>query len=112
MTSHGPGNSPVQVGTESTWTSVSCGREQTGAIREGKLFTFGQNPNGMLGDGSTINRSSPVQIGTLTNWKQVDPSAYADNKGCVAIKTDNTLWAWGANSEGGLGLGNTTNISC
>ena len=32
------------------------------------LFSWGYNANGRLGDGTTTNRSSPVQIGALTNW--------------------------------------------
>ena len=31
----------------------------------------GYNTNGQLGDGTVANKSSPVRIGTLTNWKQV-----------------------------------------
>lgn len=29
----------------------------------------------------------------------------------IAVKTDNTAWAWGGNQYGGLGLGDTTGYS-
>ena len=38
---------------------------------DGTLWGWGLNTNGKLGDGTTVGKSSPVQIGQLTNWKQV-----------------------------------------
>jgi len=35
------------------------------------LWTCGYNGRGQLGDGTTTYRSSPVQVGSLTNWKQI-----------------------------------------
>ena len=35
------------------------------------LWTCGYNTYSQLGDGTTTAKSSPVQVGTLTNWKQV-----------------------------------------
>jgi alpha-tubulin suppressor-like RCC1 family protein len=43
----------------------------------------------------------------LTNWLLVSASYEAS----VAIKTNGTLWTWGSNNYGQLGLGNTTNYS-
>ena len=60
-----------------------------------------------LGDGTTVNKSSPVQIGTATDWAQISAGAYHT----VALKTDGTLWAWGYNSYGGLGDGTTAHKS-
>ena len=62
-------NAYGQLGTTvatplSSWTAVSAGGSHTAAIRsDGYLFTWGYN-NGVLGDGTTTNRSSPVQIGS------------------------------------------------
>jgi alpha-tubulin suppressor-like RCC1 family protein len=49
-------------------------------------------------------RSSPVQVGALTTWSNIA----CGSSHTIATKTDGTLWAWGYNSYGQLGLGNTT----
>ena len=74
---------------------------------DGTLWAWGANLNGRLGTGNTTNYSSPVQIGLLTDWKQVS----SGGSHTVAVKTNGTLWAWGLNSEGRLGSGNTTTYS-
>lgn len=103
--------SPVQVGSLNNWRQVACGYFHTAAIKtDGTLWTWGRNLDGQLGIGNTINTySSPVQVGSLTNWKFVaasDISGYT-----AAIKTDGTLWAWGDNTNGQLGQGNTNPLS-
>ena len=96
---------PLQVGALTHWAQVSAGYNHTAAVTtNGELYTWGDNsPQGALGDNTVINKSSPVQIGTLTNWAQVSAGASF----CSAVKTDGTLWSWGQNSEGRLG-DNTT----
>jgi alpha-tubulin suppressor-like RCC1 family protein len=61
----------------------------------------------MLGDGTVTNRSSPVQIGALTNWRQSDMGRY----NTVAVKSDGTLWSWGRNNPGAVGDGTVTDRS-
>jgi len=51
--------------------------------------------------------SSPVQVGALTTWSRVA----AGNAFSVVVKTDGTLWSWGFNSNGQLGLGDTADRS-
>jgi len=88
------------------WASVSAGRFHTLAIKaDGTLWAWGYNGSGQLGDGTTTNRLSPVQIGTATNWASV--SAGVGHS--VAVRTDGTLWVWGFNGSGQLGDGTTTN---
>ena len=100
-------SSPVQVGF-SSWLSVS----DSMAIRsDGTLWAWGKNPNGRLGLGDTANRSSPTQVGALTNWTVVKSQYGYDTGPTIAIKSDGTLWAWGANAYGQLGLGDTANRS-
>jgi alpha-tubulin suppressor-like RCC1 family protein len=73
------------------------------------LFTWGRNAYGQLGNGNTTNRSSPAQVGTLTDWSKITAAGYKQFG--AAIKTDGTMWAWGRNDNGQLGLGNTTDRS-
>ena len=77
------------------------------AVQLRKLWAWGNNASGQLGLGNTTDRSSPVQVGTGTDWASVD----AGDAHTMAIKTTGTLWAWGNNTSGRLGLGNTTNRS-
>jgi len=72
------------------------------------LYTWGSNSQGQLGLGdSGVNRSSPVQVGFLTNWAQV---SMGDDH-TLAIKADGTMWSWGLNNNGQLGLNDTARRS-
>ena len=76
-------------------------------IVTGPLYSVGGNDTGQLGLNNGNNFSSPVQVGSLTNW-----SIVASGGNCsAAVKTDGTLWTWGVNDRGELGLGNTTYYS-
>ena len=101
-------NSPVQIGTATNWETVFLGNTSlhTMALKtDGTLWAWGVNSDGQLGDGTTTNRLSPVQIGNATNWKSIS-LGYSYT---VATKTDGTLWTWGNNYFGQLGDGTTTN---
>ena len=102
-------SSPVQIGSLTNWKLVSCGQYYTAAIKtDGTLWAWGYNANGQLGLGDILHRSSPVQIGSLTNWKQIAGGGSMSNS---AIRTDGTLWAWGHNAYGQLGLGDIVHRS-
>ena len=98
-------SSPVQIGALTNWSKISVGYNSCAAIKtDGTLWMWGYNryaSAGKLGDNTTVNKSSPVQIGALTNWSQVSCGAF----NTTAIKTDGTLWAWGSNAFGQLGDG-------
>jgi len=99
-------SSPVTVaGSIANWARVCGGLNTFGAVTaDGKLYMWGDNTGGLLGDGTTINKSSPVTVaGTVFTWKQVATSTSAS----VGIKLDGTLWSWGAGTTGMLGDGTT-----
>ena len=100
-------STPVQVfGSATNWKQVSCGYSHVAAIKtDGTLWTWGNNGNGQLGDNTTTQRNTPVQVfGSATNWKQVA----CGNNSTAAIKTDGTLWTWGSNGSCQLGTNDTT----
>jgi alpha-tubulin suppressor-like RCC1 family protein len=67
------------------------------------LYAWGYNGNGHLGLNDISNRSSPVQVGSLTNWNNITGGYY----GAFATKVDGTLWGTGYNLGGYVG-DNTT----
>jgi len=88
-----------------TWKSVACGGYSVTAIKtDGTLWTWGLNvANLSLGINASGNRSTPVTTFAGGNdWKSVS----AGNQHTAAIKTDGTLWVWGRNSSGQLGINN------
>lgn len=107
-------SSPVQtVSGGNDWKQVSVGGLHTAAIKnDGSLWLWGSNqfyaPIGQLGDGTSTNRSSPVQTSAGgTNWRCVAAGQYHT----IATKTDGTVWGWGLNSTGQLGINASGNRS-
>ncbi len=86
------------------WISTVAGAfHSLGLKSTGTLWAWGNNANGQLGNGSTTNASSAVQVGSATNWV-----AGAGGGGhSLGLRTDGTLWAWGFNAYGQLGDGST-----
>jgi alpha-tubulin suppressor-like RCC1 family protein len=83
------------------WASVSAG-EHTCAIRTDKtLWCWGAGYFGQLGDGATVDRNTPVQVGQGAAWVTV---SVGDVHTC-AIQVDRSLWCWGVNSLGQVGDG-------
>src|SRR5207344_1027560 len=71
---------------------------------DGTVWAWGENRNGELGDGTTIERHTPVQVLGLTGVASI--ATGVDHT--LAIKTDGTVWAWGDNINGQLGDGTFT----
>lgn len=93
----------------SNWSKVSpsinYGTHTVGLKTDGTLWAWGGNGYGELGNGTTGgNETSPIQIGSDTNWSYV----HAGSERSFAIKTNGTLWGWGNNAGGELGDGTTT----
>jgi alpha-tubulin suppressor-like RCC1 family protein len=101
-------SSPKQVGSLTNWAAISAGISSLAVKTDGTLWSWGTNVDGTLGLGNTTSYSSPKQVGALTGWLDVSCGSYYT---AYAIKTNGTLWSWGRNAYGQLGLGNTTKYS-
>lgn len=84
---------------------VAAGADFTITLRsDGTIWATGINDLGQLGDGTLIQRNLPVQTGLPgngTGWTAV--AVGVDH--AVALKADGTLWTWGGNGAGQLGIG-------
>ena len=104
-------SSPTQIGTDTNWSSLAINSNQAYHIfaikTNGTLWAWGNGAGGALGDGTTVSKSSPIQIGALTDWAIVS----AGDSSTMAIKTDGTLWTWGLNNIGQLGDGTVVSKS-
>ena len=97
--------------SQANWASLPASAGEANgmcAIRtDGTLWTWGNNSSGQLGLGDTTSRSSPVQVGSLTNYKTFTKGANT----IFFTNTSNELWGFGAGAIGGGGWGNTSNYS-
>ena len=106
-------NEPVQVGTLTSWRQVVAGNYSAfGILSDGTLWAWGRNDHSQLGLGHALVTSAPEQVGSNTTWSAVSPG----RGHTLALRTDGSLWVWGTNSyyddngtqilDGQLGLGN------
>ncbi|MBI3609808.1 MAG: hypothetical protein HY204_03790 [Nitrospirae bacterium] len=102
-------SAPVQVvdtaatGFLSGIVAVAAGESHSLALKnDGTVWAWGDNSYGQLGDGTTAGQHvTPIQVSVLTNVIAIA----AGGRHSIAIKTDGTVWAWGQNSGGQLGIG-------
>ena len=100
-------SSPVQVGSLTTWAEVSAGKYASLARKtDGTIWTWGYNgPGGWLGIGTTAHESSPVQIGSATNWTKT----VLEHATGHAINSDGKLYSWGRGNYATVGDGTVLN---
>jgi alpha-tubulin suppressor-like RCC1 family protein len=110
-------SSPTQVGTNTNWAVINSGSGQSsivvGTKTDGTLWSWGGST---FGEGGTTGdrfqqNSSPVQVGTDTNWGTTSDKLSNGQYRVMAIKTDGTLWVCGRNNEADLGLNDTVDRS-
>jgi alpha-tubulin suppressor-like RCC1 family protein len=83
--------------------SLTAGDSDAFVIKNNRLFGWGSNTFGQLGDGTNMSKIAPEQL-NLDQVAAID----AGDAHSVAVKQDGTLWTWGQNFFGQLGDGTTT----
>jgi alpha-tubulin suppressor-like RCC1 family protein len=91
------------------WLSVATGtRHGLGVKSDGSLWGWGDDTHGAVGrlkiDGGITMVSTPARIDPSNTWTSVA----AGGETSFGIRKDGSLWAWGLNASGELGLGNST----
>ena len=96
-------NTPQPVGSAKDWAAIACGLNHTLAVKSGgTLWAWGNNGDGDIGQGDSGGMyTSPVQVGTGSDWVAVAGGAAHS----IGLKANGTLWGWGDNSYGALGVG-------
>jgi len=105
-------STPVQVlgtggaGLLTGVTAIAGGGPHTTVLKnDGTVWAWGHNRYGQLGDGTTIDRATPVQVLGLdgTGFLTGVASIASGESQTIARKNDGTVWAWGHNRYGQLG---------
>jgi alpha-tubulin suppressor-like RCC1 family protein len=101
--SYSTSSTPVQVSVlGSSYESVAIGWKQSFAFGpETYMMAWGYNTYGVLGDGTTTLRTSPVQAAMVSNSQQTYAlggfkSVATGPLFTVAVRTDGSLWGWGS----------------
>jgi hypothetical protein len=100
-------SSPTIVSGTTSWKAVSASISHTAAIDStDKLWTWGLNNAGQMGDGTTAPKSSPVLIGS-SSWAQIS----AGTSFTGAIDSTGRLHTWGLGTTGEIGINLATSRS-
>lgn len=93
---------PVQVmNVANTIRIATRGWHSLALSSDGKVFAWGNNSNGQLGDGTRSEQNIPVEVKELDDITDIS-SGWQHS---LATKSNGTIWAWGDNRFGQLGDG-------
>jgi len=100
----------LRNGRDTNWVMVSAGDDHSLALKsDGRIWAWGANYRGQLGDGVSVPKLSngklnvqdrPVRTAEGGGWVRVEAGFVTS----YALKRDGTLWAWGLNNFGQLGI--------
>ncbi|MCL2787178.1 MAG: hypothetical protein FWD59_01580, partial [Micrococcales bacterium] len=102
-----------QGGTPPVFTAIAAGHYTGyGLDQDGRVWAWGWNNNGQLGNGTTTNSTRrPGQVqptsGTLPKFTAITAGDYTG----YALDETGSIWAWGGNGSGQLGDGTNRNSS-
>jgi alpha-tubulin suppressor-like RCC1 family protein len=99
---------PTQIGPGVTWQNVFCGRSHTCALdTELKLYCWGDNAAGQGARSEAVIEPAPIEFDTDQQWQTASLGEYHT---CAVRSVEESLWCWGDNAAGQLGIGTTGGI--
>jgi alpha-tubulin suppressor-like RCC1 family protein len=102
----------VQLPASVTWvTGLAAGESDSFAITNDGVYAWGNNFSGQLGDGTTVDKLTPVKIAFPSKTPFTTLWSVAAGRYHTLAVTDGGLFAWGQNSNGQLGDGTLRNSS-
>ena len=100
---------PVSASDAKDWLDVALGQSFSCALEApGSIACWGSNSYGQIGDGTAKSRPVPTPVqGGLTDFVSFD----AGSSHVCAIRSDGSLYCWGHNKDGQLGVGSNADAS-
>ena len=90
---------PVQIPGLTDIIAVAAGDDHSMALkRDGTIFTWGGNKSGQLGDGTTVDRTTPAPVRGIGKVIAIAADSFS-----VAVLADGRALSWGYASGGSLG---------
>ena len=87
---------------------IAAGFSHTCALRlDGSAYCWGRNNVGQVGDGTTVDKTTPAQVLGGHKFVQITAEHYHT----CGLRSDGAVYCWGENTNGKLGDGTTTNRS-
>ena len=92
----------MPVATDQTFAFIAAGHLRTCALTgQGRLYCWGSNTTGAIGDGTREHRSTPTAVASSTNFRSVSVGA----RHTCALTRSGEVQCWGSNGFGELGDG-------
>lgn len=110
----GDHNSPVKVSGLTNVVAIAAGGFHSLALMaDGSVRSWGYDYYGQLGNGTFANKNNPVQVMGVDGIGTLDGvvAIAGGSQQSVALKSDGTVWTWGENLYGELGVGRTDHFS-
>lgn len=96
---------PTKFESMGKFTKISMYMHTVALKADGTVWAWGLNEDGQIGNGeaSATPVLTPFQVPGLSNIVAVDAGQHSS----YALAADGTVWAWGDNSQGQLGINST-----
>ena len=102
--------SALSSGVTAIAAGGSSGNNFSLAVQGGRVYAWGANYEGRLGDGTTTTHLTPEQIDPADLTNIISVAANLGGSSAYALSSDGSIWDWGYNGDGELGIGTTTRV--